>query len=167
MNISKKIKNSLLLWSKTGLTGSFILGIMVVIGVIGMTFPQTTIADFANTTNASYVAKNTNEVKQATRTIKVMVTAYSSSWDETTGIPGMEGVITASGKNVADGIMANNLLPFGTKVKIPKLYGDKIFIIEDRMNKKKGNYHVDIWMPSKALAVNFGARTAEIEVLVD
>jgi len=167
MNTIKRIKNSLILWSKTSLTGSFILGIMVVIGVVGMTFPQTTMADFANTTNASYVAKSTNEAKKVATTIKVKVTAYSSSWDETTGIPGKAGVITASGKKVSSEIIANNKLPFGTKVKFPKLYGDKIFIVGDRMAAWKSDNHVDLFMASKSLALNFGVRSAEMQILED
>jgi 3D (Asp-Asp-Asp) domain-containing protein len=33
------------------------------------------------------------------------------------------------------------------------------------MNRRKGNYQFDIWMPNRPLAVNFGVKTAEIEVL--
>jgi len=59
------------------------------------------------------------------------------------------------------------LFPLGTKIRIPGLYGDKIFVVEDRMNKKKGNNHFDIWFPSKSLAKNFGVKTTYIEVLED
>ena len=93
--------------------------------------------------------------------IKVVVTAYSSCPEETDDTP----FITASGKSVADGVVANNLLPLGTKIRIPELYGDKVFVVEDRMNSKKSDYHVDIWLPSKTLALNFGVKTAEIEIL--
>ncbi len=48
-------------------------------------------------------------------TIKVIVTAYSSSSLQTDSTP----FITAAGTEVRDGIIANNLLAFGTKVKIP------------------------------------------------
>jgi 3D (Asp-Asp-Asp) domain-containing protein len=95
------------------------------------------------------------------RKIQVIVTAYSSSPWETDEEP----YLTAAGTWVRDGIIANNYLPFGTKVKIPELYGDKIFVVEDRMSWKKGNYHVDIWFPTFWEAKNFGAKTTYIEIL--
>ena len=127
---------------------------VVVIGIclLGVAIPRATNADLSNTTNASYVAK---------RTIKVVITAYSSTPDQTDDTP----FITASGKYVKDGIIANNMLPFGTKIKIPALYGEKVFTVEDRMNKRKSDYHIDIWMPTYSQAINFGVKTAEMEIL--
>ena len=93
--------------------------------------------------------------------ISVVVTAYSSTVQQTDSTP----FITASGKWVEEGIAANNLLPFGTKIRIPELYGDKTFVIEDRMNRRKGYYHVDIWFPSYWEALDFGAKRTYIEVL--
>jgi len=93
--------------------------------------------------------------------IKVVVTAYSSTTWETDNTP----FITASGKSVGEGIVANNLLPFGTEIRIPELYGDKVFVVQDRMNWKKGYYHIDIWFPEYSQAKNFGAKTTYIEVL--
>ena len=95
------------------------------------------------------------------QTIKVIATGYSSSPEETDEDP----LITASGTQVKEGIVANNLLPFGTKIRIPEIYGEKIFVIEDRMNRRKGYYHIDIWFPSKFEALNFGAKRIYIEVL--
>ena len=161
MNTTKSIKFSSILRGDTHLTRFIFAGIVIGICVLSVAFPQTTCADFSNTANASYVAKDTNVAQKAIKTIKVTVTAYSSTPDQTDSTP----LVTASGTGVKDGVIANNLLPFGTKIKIPKLYGDKVFTIEDRMNKRKGNYHIDIWMPTRTLALNFGARIAEIEVL--
>jgi len=93
--------------------------------------------------------------------MKVIATAYSSSPEETDETP----FVTANGTQVKEGIIANNLLPFGTKVRIPEIYGDKVFIVEDRMNWRKGYYHVDIWFPSKEEAKIFGAQRTLIEVL--
>lgn len=90
----------------------------------------------------------------------VVITAYSSTFEETDGSP----FITASGSYVRDGIIAANFLKIGTKVKIPSLYGDKIFTVEDRM-AKKNSHKVDIWMPSKSAALQFGVKKAEIVVL--
>lgn len=93
--------------------------------------------------------------------IKMVVTAYSSSIWETDSSP----YITASGAFVKDGIVANNLYPFGTKIRIPEIYGDKIFVIEDRMNSRKGYYHVDIWFSSYWEAKSFGAKRTYIEII--
>lgn len=164
MNINI-FKTNAILGGNTPLIGSILAGILVGICLLGIVMPKVTNADFANTQNASYVAKATNEAKKVKQTIKVVITAYSSSWDETTGIPGVDGLITASGKAVRDGIVANNMLPLGTKIKIPSLYGDKIFVVEDRMNRRKSNYHFDIWFPTKQQALNFGVKTAEIQVI--
>lgn len=95
------------------------------------------------------------------RTVKMMATAYSSTPEETDDTP----FITAAGTTVRDGIVANNLLPFGTKIRMPDVYGDKIFVVEDRMNKRKGNYHVDVWFPSHREAEIFGAKLLNVEIL--
>jgi len=92
---------------------------------------------------------------------RVTVTAYSSTEWETQGDP----FITASGKRVEDGIVANNLLPFGTEIRLPKIFGDKIFTVQDRMHFRKSDYHFDIWFPSYKQALNFGAKTTEIEIV--
>ncbi len=92
---------------------------------------------------------------------KVIVTAYSSTEWETQGDP----FITASGKRVEDGIIANNLLPFGTEIKLPEIFGDKVFIVQDRMHSRKIDSHFDVWFPSHKEALNFGAQTSNIEIV--
>ena len=89
----------------------------------------------------------------------VMVTAYSSTVDQCDSTP----FITAHNTRVRDGIIAANFLPFHTKVKIPELFGNKVFEVEDRMNTKYSD-RVDIWMESRADAIHFGARFLKIEV---
>jgi 3D (Asp-Asp-Asp) domain-containing protein len=91
---------------------------------------------------------------------KVWVTAYSSTPEETDDTP----LITAKGTPVRHGIVATNLFPFGTLLKIPAFFGDEIFIVEDRMHSRKENF-VDVWMPSKEEAINFGIHYTEILVL--
>ncbi|MCX6759204.1 MAG: 3D domain-containing protein [Candidatus Nealsonbacteria bacterium] len=91
----------------------------------------------------------------------VIITAYSSTPWETDGNP----FITAAGTEVRDGIVANNKYSFGTKVRFPEIYGDKIFVIEDRMHWRKEDYHFDIWFPSYWEALNFGTKRTYIEVL--
>ena len=107
--------------------------------------------------NSLVPVKNKIVIKE----IKVVITGYSSTPEETDASP----LITASGSRVREGIVANNLLPFGTEIRIPEIYGDEIFVIEDRMHRKKGYYHIDIWFPSKDEAKSFGAKRTYIEVL--
>lgn len=91
---------------------------------------------------------------------KVYITAYSSTPEETDDTP----FITASGSIVRDGIVASNFLPFGTKIRIPAIFGDKIFTVEDRMHPRMTEV-VDIWMPSQKEAQRFGRAYTEIEIL--
>lgn len=95
--------------------------------------------------------------------IKMTITAYSSTVCQTDSTP----FITASNSWVRKGIVANNFFPFGTKIRIPKYFGDKIFVIEDRMHWRKSNEHIDIWFPAKQQAINFGITKAYVEILGD
>jgi len=92
------------------------------------------------------------------------ITAYNSEAAQTDDSP----CITANGFNVCEhGIedtIAANFLKFGSKVRIPELFGDRVFVVRDRMNKRHAN-RVDIWMISKADAKNFGVKYAKIEVV--
>ena len=90
----------------------------------------------------------------------VPVTAYSSTPDQTDSTP----FITASGTDVRDGIVACNFLRFGTKVRFPQLYGDKIFIVEDRM-AVRNSHKMDIWFTSRGQAKQFGIKIAKVEIL--
>lgn len=90
----------------------------------------------------------------------VMITGYSSTTDETDDSP----FITALGTHVRDGVAASNFLPLGTAIKIPEIFGDKIFLIEDRMADRFW-FNVDIWFPDKFSAKNFGSRIVRIEIV--
>jgi 3D (Asp-Asp-Asp) domain-containing protein len=114
-------------------------------------FQENSLASISNPANPDH----------ATGRMQVVITAYSSTPEETDDTP----FITAAGTAVRDGIVANNLLPFGTKIRIPDIYGDKVFVVEDRMNSKKGNYHFDIWFADKQEAKEFGIKTTYIEIL--
>lgn len=94
-------------------------------------------------------------------TLKAFITAYSSSADETKE---ENQVITASGRYVHFGVAAANFLPLGSRIRLPEIFGGQIFIIEDRMNKRY-NDRIDIWMPSKGEALDFGVKMSEIEIL--
>ena len=72
--------------------------------------------------------------------------------------------LTASGTYPRDGIVATNFLPFGTKIRVPALFGSKVFVVEDRMSPKNNNT-VDIFLSSQQEAINFGRRGAYVEII--
>ncbi len=104
--------------------------------------------------------RDAEEIKVSHRTI----TAYTSEAIQCDASP----CVTANGFNVCEhGIedtIADNSLPFGTKVKIPELFGDKIFIVRDRMSSRYQN-RTDIWMKDKKSALLFGKKFAKIVIL--
>lgn len=143
--------------SKSLLVKAVVISSLLGIILSGMVMPQLVNAS-SDKSKFCRVIRGSYEVSKS---VKMMVTAYTSSPEETDDTP----FITASGKYVEDGIIANNLLPFGTKVMIPELYGDKIFIVEDRMHSRKGKYQADIWMADKSEARIFGAKVVNIEII--
>ena len=92
------------------------------------------------------------------------MTAYNSEIAQCDASP----CITANGFNVCkhakEDTIAANFLRFGTKVRIPELFGDRVFIVRDRMSKKYNN-RIDIWMLKKSDAKQFGVKYAKIEIL--
>jgi 3D (Asp-Asp-Asp) domain-containing protein len=92
------------------------------------------------------------------------ITAYNSDPAQTDDTP----CITANGFDVCEhwqeDTIAANFLRFGTKVRIPELYGDRIFVVRDRMNKRYPS-RVDIWMKDKSDARSFGVKVVKIEVV--
>jgi 3D (Asp-Asp-Asp) domain-containing protein len=121
----------------------------------------------ASTTPAS--ASSTEAVASSTavkvvRTSTHTITAYNSEAGQTDDSP----CITANGYNVCksgkEDTIAANFLKFGTKVKIPELFGDRVFVVRDRMNKKHPN-RVDVWMVERSDAIQFGVKVAKIQVI--
>ena len=98
--------------------------------------------------------------RKIVRTFRVTATAYSSTRAQTDSTP----FISASGVHVFDGMIAANFLPFGAKVRLPDLYGDKQFIVLDRMNQRY-SHRVDVWMDSYHKAKQFGVRYVRVEVI--
>lgn len=84
------------------------------------------------------------------------VTAYNSEVAQCDSTP----CITADGFNLCEhnqeDVIATNILPFGTKVMFPELFGDRIFTVHDRMNAKY-SYRADVWMRDHGDAIQFGA----------
>lgn len=100
------------------------------------------------------IAKNVKGKRQ----MYVEATAYSSTTLQCDSSP----FITASGTRVRFGTVAANFLPFGTKFKIPNLYGDAVFVVEDRMASWN---RIDIWMPTYKEAIQFGRRNVRIVII--
>lgn len=101
------------------------------------------------------------EKPKTLRVLETTATAYSSSPRETDGSP----FVTATGACVQDGIVAANFLPFGTKFRMPELFGDKVFEVQDRMNSRY-TIRVDVWMKSPEDARQFGLkRNVKIEII--
>ncbi|MEK7481541.1 MAG: hypothetical protein AAB633_02240 [Patescibacteria group bacterium] len=94
------------------------------------------------------------------KTVTVLATAYNSVPWQTDNTP----FITASGTRTRHGVVAANFLPIGAHVRFPEVYGDTVFTIEDRMNKKYYRGRVDIWMEDVPDARIFGAKRLTMEV---
>lgn len=98
--------------------------------------------------------------------IKVAVTAYNSHISQTDSAP----CITASGFDLCqhneEDIVATNYLylPFGSKVRFPDLFGDKVFTVQDRMNARY-NRTFDLWFKDYDQARHFGRKWTRVEIL--
>lgn len=93
-----------------------------------------------------------------------VITAYNSDPRQTDSDP----CTTANGYNVCksekEDTIAANFLKFGSKVMIPELFGDRVFVVRDRMNKRHAN-RVDVWMKDYNEAIHFGVKVAKIQVI--
>lgn len=95
------------------------------------------------------------------RTYTAAMTAYTSAVDECDADP----FTAADGTQTYDGMVAANFLPFGTKIRVPALFGDKVFVVHDRMNARY-NMRVDVWMKDKKVARQFGLHgNVKIEII--
>lgn len=110
-------------------------------------------------TYAEYGSLPESDLRGPSYSITVPVTAYSSEPEQTDSTP----FITASGTHVRHGVVAANFLPIGTRVKIPEIYGDQVFVVEDRMNARYWQ-RMDIWMEETPAARQFGVKYLTIEV---
>ena len=92
------------------------------------------------------------------------ITAYNSEIGQCDSSP----CVTANGFNLCkhdtEDSVAANFLPLGTKIKIPELFGDQVFVVRDRMNARYTN-RIDVWMRDKTDARSFGVKEAKIEIL--
>jgi 3D (Asp-Asp-Asp) domain-containing protein len=164
--IFRKLSHSLFFGEKV------IMSIACLAMILDMLFPQVVLAGSEKTECLAvpqiYCVENINLYTEPlemsgdklTQIFYITVTAYSSTPDQTDSTP----FITANNTRVHDGVAAANFLPFKTKIKFPEIFGDKIFTIEDRMNRRFSD-RIDIWMPSRAEARKFGMKKIKVEVL--
>lgn len=92
-----------------------------------------------------------------------VVTAYNPVSSQTDSTP----CLTANGTEICTehkNIIAANWLPFGTKVQIPDYFGDRIFEVQDRMNKRYSD-RIDVLMYDLTEAKRFGKRKLRIIIL--
>jgi 3D (Asp-Asp-Asp) domain-containing protein len=137
-------------------------GAKLEIAFCGLMISRANLLELKNETGTC--SKNNSDLSfsgSTIRRIRVVLTAYSSTVAQTDSTP----FLTANGTYVHDGVVANNGLPFGTQIRIPELYGDKVFSVEDRMHWRMGSHRFDIWFPTYEQAKNFGVRYAYVEVL--
>jgi len=85
-----------------------------------------------------------------------VITSYNPFPEQTDDNPD----ITASGHKVREGIVANNCLPFGTRVEID----GEVFVVLDRMNSRYGCEHFDILSFDYEWSVQFGRQYKEVVV---
>lgn len=121
-------------------------------------FEMASIQDF------SFYKPQTDVLPAGAREMTVASTAYTSAVAQTDSTP----CITADGYNVCaaaeENVVAANFLPFGTKIMIPDVFGDRIFTVHDRMNRRY-YYRVDVWMMSYNKAIQYGKRDVRIIIL--
>ena len=126
---------------------------------ISILIPET----IANVKTIEIAEDATNE-RTVAYSRRYTMTAYNSEEAQCDASP----CITANGFNVCEhGIedtVAANFLPFGTEIRIPELFGDKILIVRDRMNARYTE-RVDVWLLHKDNAIDFGVKYPLIEVL--
>ena len=123
----------------------------------------------------SVYAENVDSTPQVPA-LDVVMTAYSSTVDQTDDSP----FITSTNQRVRFGIVAvsrdllSTELPYGTQLKIvdiknnPRRCGgytpDVILEVQDTMHKRK-RQQIDIWMPSRQDAIQWGRCEATVQVI--
>ncbi len=120
--------------------------------------------------------------REPRRIVTVISTAYSSDTWQNWGNPCLPyfesfNLCEQFEENGLEDTIATNMLAIGTKVRFPDIYGDKVFTVRDKMNKKyNGQYRVDFYKAelgengkidadkSRAEAVTFGAQRLVMEI---
>ncbi len=147
-------------WFKNSVSLVILLSIVFIFDFPQTVFSQEQIKNQAANSELSGPVLPKVSERQAKSTMHITVTSYNSEPGQTDSTP----FITAFGTTVRDGIVATNFLPKGTLVRFPEEFGDKTFVVEDRMNSRY-YYRMDIWMADKQEAIQFGAKYLKMEIL--
>lgn len=127
-------------------------------------FPRLALAQTAGQVSLNQTVANQLPAageRKARRAVPVVLTAYSSTPGQTDSTP----FNTSNGLGVYDGLLAANWLPYGTRVKFPELFGDKIFTVNDRMHPRYGAGRVDLWLDAPIDTVKeFGVKRVRMEI---
>jgi len=120
--------------------------------------------------------------KAPRRVVTVVATAYSSDPWQTDNDP----FVPADGSDYKEEFekkgfvraIASNDYPLGTKVRFPDIYGNQVFVVRDRMNRRyTGKYRVDVYHiegdeqnqvdqnKSRQKAKDFGVKWVKMEIL--
>jgi len=137
--ISFKELSEMKIKGNTGLIFMYVAVALVIISLVHVRATDTASADFFQ------------EVKAG------VFTAYTADGAQTDSSP----TITASNQKVQEGIVANNCLPFGTKIKL----NGKIYEVQDRMHGRYGCDNFDIYMHDYSKAINFGIQPLKYEII--
>jgi len=92
------------------------------------------------------------------REIEGEVSMYNNLPEQTNSDPNT----TANGDTVYVGGVANNCLPFGTRV----LINDEVYVVNDRMNSRYPCKNFDLFSFSKEEAINFGRQELVIKIIL-
>ncbi len=147
---------------------AILIGLAILIGwlmwmcyILGNFDSEPEVIDLLTSTTPSYVVAPTMlSYQYAIKTITTTITAYSSTVDQCDSTP----FTTASGTQVRDGIVACNFLAFGTKIRFPEMYGNKIFVVEDRM-ALRNSHKIDIWFQTRKESIDFGTKVLKVEIV--
>jgi 3D (Asp-Asp-Asp) domain-containing protein len=121
-------------------------------------FYEATPAVMVYKANATLPEKVEREISdQPQDSLVAEFSAYTARVEETDNDP----ITMASGRSVYDGAIANNCLPFGTRIEV----NGKVKVVEDRMNSRYDCNHFDIFFSDYDEAIQFGRKELSYKII--
>lgn len=137
---------------------NILIGLLQQIDISSLTASKTIIIERETIIRPAEASETKEDVKEQEEAKMGEFSAYNAEPEQTDGDP----FTMASGKRVYEGAVANNCLPFGTKIEV----NGKVKIVEDRMNSRYGCEHFDIFMTDYDDAIKFGRQKLEYKVIL-
>lgn len=111
------------------------------------------------------IIKNKTADVPATKIIRIIATAYSAEIFQTDREP----CIAARNYNICDtteNVVATNCFSLDTVMTFPEIFGNKKFVVKDRMASRfrGSNCRIDLLMPDRQSALNFGLKIVVAEI---